>query len=219
MRKLFWVMLVVAVAVPASLWIYSVGNPLEYLETGVPDGQFLYILSKLAGLIGISLIGLQLVMLRFRQHANGGHFKWSMSSHKLLGLSLAVVVVLHVGLFVAAASLRSGHLALGPLSLRFFQGFYDQMISLGALAFYLLALASVVGVLIYKVPRFHRYRIIHIIAVFVMTLLAGVHSAAVGSETRSIPMMTFYALLAVILIWSVWSVRSRWSRVKKIKRH
>jgi len=200
----FKLTLIAIIAVPFALWFYNIGNPIEYLDPGVPPGQLLYIFSKLAGLIGITLIGLQLALVFLRKHSRSRGLKWTNHSHRLLGTILFLTVAFHVGFFVGAASLRSGHFAIGPLTLRFSQGFYDQMISLGALAFYLMVLVVTFGFVLFRKKRSNKLRRLHTITVLVVTALAMVHSFSVGSETRSLPMIIFYLLLISVLFYGVW---------------
>jgi len=206
----FRVVLASIIAIPITLWLYSVGNPTDYLDAHVPRGQLLYILSKLAGLIGLSLIALQIVLVYTRNHPWFRFIGWTRVMHRALGISLFAMVSLHVGLFIAAASLRSGKLALGPLSLRFNQGFYDQMVSLGAIAYFLLLVVVTAGVFIDKYRQYYSLHRIHGIIVLVLTCIATVHSFSIGSETKSVPMFIFYALLSLIVACGIFkAVKTR----------
>ncbi len=213
MINLFRVALCSIVAVPIALWIYSVGDVSDYFGADVPQGQLLYVISKLLGLIAITLVGLQVTLVHLRQYAWFKRVSWSKQSHKILGLTLFIAVCLHVGLFVSAASLRSGHVALGPLSIRLSQGFYDQMISLGAMAFYLMVVVVILGMLIFRSRKYIALKRWHGVLVLLATTLAMVHSVSVGSETRSAPMLLFYGSLFVVLVFGVFSAFKQRGRV------
>lgn len=201
-------LLLVALGAPFSLWLYVTGNPGAYLQPQVPDGQLLYVLSKLAGLCAISLLGFQMILVCIRGLSR--KVGWSNRHHRLLGFAVFLMMLLHVGLFVSAASIRSEHLALGLFKIRVFQGFYDFMVSVGLVSACLMIGAVGMGF------WFHRHRSIcwlqrtHVWFVLSMTTLALLHSYSIGSETRSVPVVLFYlVILAATLFTMVTVFRGR----------
>ena len=190
-------------AIPLFLWWSSVGNPADYFQAGVPDGQALYIFSKLAGLVALYCLSWQLVLVLARAVSVGHPVLWTAKAHRALGVLIVLLVALHAGLFVAAASVRSGHLALGPLSVRFTQGFYDQMLSVGAIALYLLLVLAGLGAYMAKTHRAGRFKQSHRQMAFAVSVLAMVHSYAIGSETSNLLVFVLYSAISIVLIWAL----------------
>ena len=188
-------------AMPAGLWWNAVGNPADYLNSDVPDGQLLYVLSKLAGLIALSFMGFQIVLICSGRLAF--LIGWKNKHHRILGSAFIVLASVHVGLFVAAASARSGHLVLKLFVPRLFQGFYDFMVTIGLLGAWLFFAASVVGYLCHKSLVKHRLRHYHGILISLGALSVIIHSYAIGSDTNSLPMLMFYTLLLIATVWIV----------------
>lgn len=190
---------------PVIVWTISVGNVLDYLDSAVPDGQLVYILSKLAGLLALSLLTLQISLMAARHagvtvSAFAPAGAWRASHHRMLGVLTILCASLHIGLFVAAASLRSDHVTWHLLLPRFANGFYDAMVSLGALGFYALCVAGLIGV---YVRRSSMTLPAHKLLVSILSLLVVIHSYAIGSESNTTLMRIYYLILIAILTMSV----------------
>lgn len=191
---------------PALLWLAAVGNPLDYLGASVPDGQLLYVLSKLSGLCAVALLALQLSLTLLRATRPGRSFlHWSSTAHARLGAAVLLASALHVVAFVSAASLRSGHLAGHLLLPRWRSGFYDAMVSVGVIALALLLVAAGLGAFARRRrrsslvgPRAARHT--HRVLVLVLVPLVLAHSYAIGSETDTLPGRLFYTLVAIVVI-------------------
>lgn len=194
--------------VPLALWLSSTGNVLEYLEDGVPAGQLLYILSKLAGLLAISLLTLQVSLMTLRRFASSERvavlqFRWSTIRHTVLGCITILCAAIHAGLFFLAASARSEHWTWHLLLPRFQNGFYDAMVSLGAIALYGVV---IVGFLGWHSRRYRAYRPLHQFTVSLCALLVVIHSYAIGSETHTLALRLYYVVLLMILVGSAVSL-------------
>ncbi len=191
------------------LWLSAIGNPFHYLDPAVPEGQLLYVLSKLAGLCAVSLFTVQLIVTVLRGTPFGPSMRgWPTAAHAILGAGVLFAALLHVILFVAAASIRSEHLVTALLLPRWSTGFYDSMTSLGALALYTLVFIAVAGALgrrlgIIRVwsttPRYLQLKAqrIHRALVFLSVPLIIIHSYAIGSETGTLPFIIFYVVLGI----------------------
>lgn len=204
------------VILPLILWLFSVGNVFDYLEDGVPVGQLLYILSKLAGLLAISLLTLQISLMSFRRlplalRGLKSRPRWNIERHGILGTVTIICAVVHAGLFILAASARSDHWVWHLLAPRFQSGFYDAMVSLGVIAIYLLV---IVGILGWYSRRRAYLRPIHQVVVVLSTALIIIHSFAIGSETHTLPLRLYYVALLAILAGSTYTLfRSKYSSV------
>ena len=202
--------LLFAILLPTLLWLSVVGDPRLYLDPSVPPGQLAYVLSKLAGLCAAGLFALQLTLMVLRGTRFGPVVRrWGIRAHQRLGLAVVLVIVAHVVLFVAAASLRSEHLAARLLLPRWGSGFYDAMVSVGVLAFYLVVVVVAAGALSRRRDGTRgRFRRAHRALALASVPLVVVHSYAIGSETASVPVMAFYALFGAVALAGVWRATS-----------
>ncbi len=203
------------VAGPGFVWLQSVGDLSIYIKYETPPGQVPYIFSKLAGMYAVFLLWLQVVFALIQKSPIGEKIAfWNLSLHRTLGYLSAGLLVLHASLYVAAASLRTNHLAFNVLLPDFSQGFYAFAVSLGVLAFYGMAVVIIAGHVrqrgIEKAKWLHRISIL----VLVSTLA---HCLLIGTETRYVLMMTIYVFmictLLAALVYRSWSRSSNESRL------
>jgi len=194
--------LLLCVALPVAIWWKAVGSPGHYLQAQLPPGQLFYVLSKLAGLLSITLLGLQVALVPLSKMTRNATFSRTPNVHRWFGIVVLIVVSIHVFLFVGAASQRSGHFAYGLLGVRLSNGFYDQIVSVGAVAFYLLICAVLLGVFLFRKRRSKAFRYAHRICVTGVVVLAVVHSFSIGSETATWPMMALYFAIVASLVWA-----------------
>jgi DMSO/TMAO reductase YedYZ heme-binding membrane subunit len=170
----------------------TTGDLANYWRYDVPAGQVLYILSKLTALYAFVAFWLQLMygLLgtdgRRRLGVERGH-----SFHVRLGVFTITLMVMHVGLFIAGATLRTQKFASQYLTPSFSSGYYRAVVTLGIVALALVLIAAacagarrVMGS-IWKAGHW---------AVLVAFGLGFTHSFLIGSESRIEPMILFYAL-------------------------
>lgn len=175
-------LIAVVLVAPVAAWWWSVGNPSIYFTHDLPAGQGLYAFAKLAGLLGFALLWVQALLgMAPRVPLFRGLPVISRSAHIGLGCGAAMLIVAHVGLFVAGSSLRKKTVAWELLLPNLDHGYYFQMITLGAVALYLLVIALFAG---WRLRRGHRrWKAVHMLwpAIFALAL---VHSITIGSESR-----------------------------------
>ena len=188
---------------PVFIWWRSVGNPIVLFDSSVPPGQLLYVFSKLAGLLAITCLGLQLFFICVPKGVRVNVLSWSSKIHVWFGVFSLVLIGLHIGLFFVAASLRSDHLAMDLFKIRLSNGFYDQMVSAGALSMYLLLVLLVAGIFLYQRKLGKRLKEVHRAIAWIALLLSIGHSYAIGSETNSMLVKLFYASLMLLVIWNI----------------
>lgn len=206
----------VTLMIPVIVWLVATHGPVPYFTHQVPPGQRFYILSKLCALLGLTLLWLQSMtaLARFSP-ALRGFFSLPRLQHVLLGATTLILVGAHVGLFIAASTLRTGHLALPLLLPKFDQGFYASGISIGAIAVWLLLLVAIAGMMRARGHQWARW--IHRIS-FAVFGLGFLHGIFIGSETRFGLMKYVYAFIGLslataLLSWILAEVR-RGSRVR-----
>lgn len=198
-------LLLVFLTLPAVAWWQSIGDWRVYVEFRVPPGQILYVFSKLVGLYALFLAWLHIVAALLRQAGWALVTSWwSVSFHRRFGTLVAVCIVLHVALFVAAASLRTDRPALALLWPNF-ENFYAMAVSLGVLGLY--GTTCVVAGGFARLARRRLAALGHYLALPVFAA-AYTHGLLIGTETRSFVFLLLYgmmsvSLLAVGIIWVV----------------
>lgn len=183
---------------PLLTWWSTVGPVSDYFAYSVPDGQRLYLLSKLIGLYAVIGFWLQasygLLGAVWRRRLG---IEWGLGFHRGLGLSVLAFAMAHAGLFIAASAARTNHFPVQFLLISFDLGFYRSMIAIGLIALLATALAVTAALARLRLGRCFRYA--HWLALPAF-LLAVFHSWRIGSETRSSPMSLVYLLMLLSLV-------------------
>lgn len=211
-HRLIWTAMILVCCSPLAVWMASVNNPLAYVRVGgLPPGQQLYLLAKLAGLFAICLFWLQcLLALATRAPLLTGFPAATPRLHIRLGATTSVLILGHMVLFVAAASARTGQLAWEWLLPNFTHGDYKFNVGLGALAFWLVCLTIFAGWRTARGDR--RWRAIHLLWPVVFGL-AFLHAFAIGTESRYGAMRYLVMFIAISLAFAA---VVRWRRAIKV---
>lgn len=200
----------VLMAAPFLIWRQHAGNFAEYFQYPTPIGQEMYVWSKLLGLYAYVLLWLQILYgLSARRWAGSKPAAWRVDIHRALAGMALSLIVLHVFLFVGAASLRGKHLALQWLLPVFDKGYYAAMVSLGALALGLLLVAALCAVFRRYLGRIWKWG--HWLALPAFALVC-LHSLSIGSESRLLGMIGVYGLT---LLATLTMLAGRFLRGKK----
>ena len=160
----------------------------------MPPGQQLYLIAKLAGLIAFCLFWTQ-CLLALARHAPmlPGFPVSNLKLHRRLGFATAALILVHVGCFLAATQLRTGHQALDLLVPVFDQGFYKRNVSLGVVAFWVSCATVFAGWRTARGGR--RWKAVHLLWPVVFGL-AFWHAFTIGTESRFGAMR--YLVLALV---------------------
>jgi len=181
------------------VWFRHTENIDVFISTDLPAGQRFYLASKLLALLALACLFLQIVFMVYSRYAPSKKFYWNIHAHLLLGLCTFVLIAAHSIAFAAAASFRGGSPAYALLLPNFHTGLYNAAVSLGLIAFYLSIVLVALGffsrVKGVKYRRFHRY------LVWLVLLCVLVHSVAIGSESKTWPMLLFYFAAILIIAW------------------
>ncbi len=199
-------LLIALACVPIVVWLLSVQHPLAYLRMdGLPPGQSLYVLAKLAGLLAVvalwmqAMLGLTRVVpiLRCLPASN-------LPQHRWLGIATAGLVLTHVVLFIVATTLRKNALAIDLLWPDLDHGYYFTYVSVGAFAFWLMTLTVFAG---WRTARGNRrWRVVHLLWPVLLGLVF-VHALAIGTESRFGAMRgVTYCLAISVGIAALWRV-------------
>jgi predicted ferric reductase len=192
---------VVTLLVPVLVWLISTHGPVAYFVHEVPPGQRFYIISKLFGLLALALFWLQCMAALARcSPALRGFLSLTRRQHIWVGTITFGLVAVHVSLFVAASTLRTQHLALPLLVPKFDEGFYSSFVSVGAIAFWVLVMVIVAGVL--RARGHQSWRWLHR-ASFAVFSLGFLHGIVIGTETRFGLMKYVYAFISLSLATAV----------------
>jgi DMSO/TMAO reductase YedYZ heme-binding membrane subunit len=181
--RAIWIGLVLICCAPLIVWMASVNDPMSYFRLhGLPPGQQLYLIAKLAGLFAFFLFWLQCLLALARYAPMVPGFPVSdLRLHKRLGGATALLILSHVVCFVIAASLRTGHVSWELLLPSFTHGYYKLYVGLGAIAFWIVCLTIFAG---WRSARGqHRWKRVHRLwpVVFALVFL---HAFAIGTESR-----------------------------------
>jgi len=181
------------------VWFRHTENMDVFLAADLPGGQRFYLFSKLLALVSLACLILQIVFMMYGRYGLSSQFKWSLKSHRTLGVFTFFLIAGHGIAFIIAASLRGTAPAYSLLLPNFHSGLYNAAVSLGLIAFYLSIFVVVLGLLSRGKP--FRFGLIHRCLVWVVFLCVIVHSMAIGSESRTWPMLLFYLASIVSIAW------------------
>jgi DMSO/TMAO reductase YedYZ heme-binding membrane subunit len=197
--RMIWAVLFLICCAPLFVWMASVNDPMSYVRLdGLPPGQQLYLIAKLAGLFALCLFWLQ-CMLALARHAPvvPGFPVSDLRLHRHLGVATALLILAHVVCFIVAASLRTGQASWDLLLPDFSHGYYRFYLGLGAIAFWIVCLTVFAG---WRVARGQRnWKAVHRLwpAVFGLAFL---HAFAIGTESRFGAMRTLVVFIVASLI-------------------
>lgn len=214
-RIIVWPVLWLICISPLLVWSLTVPQPLRYLHfEGVPPGQSLYVIAKLAGLFALCLFWLQCVLaLARRAPLLRGFPSSDRRFHIRLGLATLALILSHVGLFTIAASQRTGHFAWDLLLPSTGHGYYRTSVGLGAIGLWLCLLAIYAGRRV--AHGRHRWKPAHMLWSLVFGL-AFVHAINIGTESRYGAMRYVVWFMATSLfvasVYRVLRLKSRLSR-------
>ena len=201
LRAALFPMLIAAFCLPGVAWISTVGDLADYWRYDVPDGQVVYLASKLVGLYAIAAFWLQLMygLLGPRLRARYG-LEFGNRFHRRLGVVVLTLILAHLALFIAGVSMRTNHLALHFLVPTFTDGYYRMIITLGWLGGVLVVLGMLNAGLRRRIGRLWRFGHWLMTPAFVLVV---VHSWLIGSESRIVPMNVFYGLMLAGICWAL----------------
>jgi len=197
----FYTLLLVIMTLPAMIWYQQTGDLGLYFTEAVPAGQFLYVLSKLAGMYALLFIALQIIV-----SLAGWLIPLHRLSHSLLGTFVVLLGLAHALLFFTAVSVRQGDPAWGLL-FPGFRDYYHTHLTLGLFGLWILIAVMISGV-VRSINRNSMARMLHR-GYWVSITLVYIHALAVGSESLSRAGLAFYSTLGgvVLMMLVMWIVR------------
>lgn len=205
---LFTGFFILVLLLPAWQWALGVVNPLDIFEHQLPPGQWFYLVSKLVAQYAFLLLTFQLILGFFLTKTI--YLPWiTINVHRIVGIGVFVTSLAHAGLFIVAAWLRSGHFPLEVVSLQFTKGYYAFYVSIGVLTACFLWGVFLIGLLRKRLPN-AIFRYGHKLA-WIVWILGFSHSIAIGTETNSGLVWSWYylvvaAIIATLLIHRIYFV-------------
>lgn len=154
----------------------------DYKGGLAPPGQLIYLVSKAFGLIAVTLFLYQAItglIIFMKVRSIEPVILPSRTIHQYIGIGTIVCIFAHVGLFVVAASIRTGNPQFGLLLPNFEQGHYRFMLSIGLIAMLVLVIAVTAIVYISHASRIRRWT--HRLALIGFGLALW-HAYSIGSE-------------------------------------
>ena len=200
--KIIFTAIAVVFSLCVFVWLRHTENFNILFDSNLPAGQRFYLVSKLLALLAIASLVAQLMLMLASRYASVSWLSsWTALSHQWLGLSTFVLIGAHGATFLAAASLRAGSPVFSLLLPNFHTGLYNAAVSLGVVAFYLSILLIILGVLSQrKRSTFGRY---HWWILWPLMACVLIHSIAIGSESKTWPMILFYGASVVVIGWLI----------------
>jgi predicted ferric reductase len=192
LNRLFAIFLL---TMPGIIWYRQTGDIGFYFSEGVPDGQLLYVLSKLAGLYALLFIAMQIIAALLGYLGNPLRL-WQGRSHRLIGIVIICLAVAHMTLFFAAVSIRQDAPALG-MFLPSFEDYYHTRLAFGLFALWLLFIVMVAGIMRFR-GKAALARWMHKLY-WVAIVLIYLHALAVGTEAQTSAGLLFYGLLGLLM--------------------
>jgi len=213
MQSLRWhsMIFISAILVPCTIWYQQNGNLSVYFSSTVPEGQLLYILSKLTGMLALFCIAWQMNMTVL-DRLQLLSMKWPDSVHRVFGVLTLVLALTHVVLFFSAVSLRQNAPAWGLL-VPDFGDFYHTHLTMGLIGLFMLIAVAVAGFL--RVLQRNRWaKFVHRLYWLSLSLVY-LHALAVGSESQSGAGLVLYITLGmmILLLWSWYGLKQVISKV------
>lgn len=190
------VYLILAIPVPLWLWFNQTGSLAPYFDGSAPPGQWLYVLSKLLGMVALSGMAWQVIIMLMSK-MSPFPAGWTRVIHPLAGSLILMAALAHFLLFFFAVTARQGSPAWGLL-LPNTKDFYHTHLTFGLVGLWLLCLVVVTG-LLRKVGFFNAARSLHKVYWLVIGLIY-LHALAVGSESQSMVGLLYYLGLGGALI-------------------
>lgn len=181
---------------PGLIWYRQTGDLSIYLSNDIPDGQFLYVLSKLIGMYAFLCIN-WLLIVSLLEKTNLNQYFWLSLPHKILGVVAVALTITHFLLFLFAVYLRQGYFAW-DLFLPDFHDYFHTNLSLGLFGLWLLLVVLFSGVFraIFSKTAF---RFLHSIY-WIVIVLAYLHSFSIGTEVQSKWGVIFFGSLGVVTL-------------------
>jgi len=181
---------------PCLIWYRQTGDISIYFTDEVPEGQLLYILSKLMGMYALLCIALQMIVSLIENPRILG-VKWQAIPHRVFGGLVIIMAISHLLLFFFAVSLRQGSMAWGLL-MPDFHDFYHTHITLGLFGFWILLAILVSGVarILFansKISLLHN-------AYWVSIVFVYLHALSIGTDIQSSLGLLLYGALGVVIL-------------------
>jgi predicted ferric reductase len=194
---IYWSVLVSMLSL--SFYLFWLNHGGHVIRLQAPDGQGMYILSKLMGIICLVLLWWQVVTaLLSRTGIVPPAFTAGKCSHIIIGTALTISILMHAGLFMSAVANRTGHLSLTNLVPALTNGYYDAARSLGVIALLLVVLAISMSTFGRRYVRL--WRVWHLLVVIAMVLVL-MHAYAIGSEIQSLRFQpVFWGIVATFAV-------------------
>ncbi len=209
------VLFLLSITIPLLHWVENTGDLRLYAQPWVPAGQIYYVLSKLLGLIGFSLLWWQCIWGLLPHSFSmtfGDSGKQRKQLHKYLGVTLLLLLLGHAASFILASGLRtqSFHWSAFIPNL---SDFYHSRMALGIGAIWLLLLSSAHPLLRWS-KNILAFKYLHQAGILTVYLTAW-HALAIGTEAQCLFMrvqiISMIGLFTGIILYKFLRSTPAWS--------
>lgn len=180
---------------PLLIWIEQTGSLSFYLTENVPDGQLVYVFSKLAGLYLVFFLWAQ-IFVSLKSRLSGKNAKHA-RLHMFFGVAILVLASSHILLFFSAVTIRQESAAWGVFWPTF-KDYYHSYLMVGLFAF--VALCSTVFIGKLRATKPYNSLLVHAHKLYFGAIVLGyIHAIAIGTEFQSTWGAFYYSALAISL--------------------
>ncbi len=182
--------------IPGVIWYTQTGSLLVYFAENVPKGQFLYVLSKLAGMIVLTCIAWQMIVTLLSKLKMLPEY-WLGVKHRTFGLFIVIAAATHILLFIAAVSMRQESMAWSLL-LPSFKDFYHTHLTFGLFGLLILLVVAFAGANRKRIAQ--KWSVLTHRLYWLAMSFIYFHALVVGSESQSMAGLLVYVSLGGIVI-------------------
>lgn len=197
------ILLVLSAAVlfclPGFIWYERTGDLSFYFSNSAPEGQWFYVLSKLAGMYTLMSIAWQIIVMLLTRLGLLQLRRLSVM-HGVFGSLIVVLAMSHAILFFIAMSQRQGEPAWALL-VPDFSNYYHTYLTLGLLGLFILLAVCITGILCLRKP-FSFAKKLH--NLYWLSLgFTYIHALSIGTESQTSAGLVLYLALGglAIFLW------------------
>ncbi len=210
-RKLLTTLsLITFFSLPGVIWYQSTGDISIYFSSSAPEGQWFYVLSKLAGMYTLMCIAWQIIATLLTR-LDFIQLCWLGAMHAVFGSLVIILAISHATLFFLAMSQRQGYPAW-TLLVPDFSSYYHTYLSFGLLGLITLLAVFVTGLL--RLRQSSLVKNLHSLY-WLLIGFAYIHALSIGTESQTNAGLVLYISLGLIavILWLVFVIKQLKTRV------
>jgi hypothetical protein len=209
-KLLITLSLIILFSLPSVIWCKNTGDLSIYFSSSAPEGQWFYVLSKLAGMYTLMCIAWQIIATLLTR-LDILQLRWLGVMHGIFGSLIIILAMSHATLFFLAMSQRQGYPAW-TLLVPDFSSYYHTYLSFGLLGLVTLLAVFVTGLLrLRQTPFVKKLHSLYWLSIG----FAYIHALSIGTETQTNAGLALYISLGLIavILWLIFVIKQLKTRV------